>query len=288
MEDNIKKVLAKYDELAQLVLDQKMDELEDKMQEIPEDSDELSYEAYLQSLVMEETNAQTALMEDQEDELLDGMSMRDYFVGLSVDELLEIMEYCAVTLDRGMPASLIDALIEKAEISDDTYYKLINFSKSTIENAAWIEDELKDEDAIFGGRIVYGLDIVNGIREKILWPYNYISSIYSIDGLPERYNLLNDKLKLFKVYPFFRVDTEEKFSYYKMFFEKIKDNFYRNENIYSDFERTFAKNILNAESLKELQDNDNKIERILKIVDNRTELWKKQRYGKDISSNTCI
>ncbi|MCQ2466956.1 MAG: hypothetical protein MJ166_05510 [Clostridia bacterium] len=149
MEDNIKKVLAKYDELAQLVLDQKMDELEDKMQEIPEDSDELSYEAYLQSLVMEETNAQTALMEDQEDELLDGMSMRDYFVGLSVDELLEIMEYCAVTLDRGMPASLIDALIEKAEISDDTYYKLINFSKSTIENAAWIEDELKDEDAIF-------------------------------------------------------------------------------------------------------------------------------------------
>lgn len=149
MEDSIKKVLAKYDELAKLILDQKMDELADKMDEIPEDSDELSYEAYLQSVVMEETNEQTALMEDEEDDLLDGMSMREYFVGLSVDELLEIMDYCAVTLDRAAPSSLTDALIEKADINEDTYYKLINFSKATIENAAWIEEELKDEDDVF-------------------------------------------------------------------------------------------------------------------------------------------
>lgn len=149
MEDSIKKVLAKYDELAKLILDQKMDELADKMEEIPEDSDELSYESYLQSIVMAETNEQTALMEDEEDELLDGMSMREYFVGLSVDELLEIMEYCAVTLDRAAPASLTDALIDKADINEDTYYKLINFSKSTIENAAWTEEELTDEDSVF-------------------------------------------------------------------------------------------------------------------------------------------
>lgn len=149
MQDNIKKVLSKYDELAKLILDQKMDELADKMEEIPEDSDELSYEAYLQSVVMEETKAQTALMEDQEDELLDGMSMREYFDELSVEELLEILDYCAVTLDRNVPESVTDALVHKAEMNDETYMRLINFAQGTVNNAAWIEDELRDEDSVF-------------------------------------------------------------------------------------------------------------------------------------------
>ena len=99
MDDAIKKVLAKYDELSKLILDQKMDEMADKMMDVPADSDEMSYESYLQSQVMEETESQMALMEDQEDDLLDGMSMREYFLGLSVDELLEIQRYCAVNLD---------------------------------------------------------------------------------------------------------------------------------------------------------------------------------------------
>ncbi|MCR5617792.1 MAG: hypothetical protein K6F83_05855 [Clostridiales bacterium] len=149
MDDAIKKVLAKYDELSKLILDQKMDEMADKMMDIPADSDEMSYESYLQSQVMEETESQMALMEDQEDDLLDGMSMREYFLGLSVDELLEIQRYCAVNLDGKEPKSLTEALVGKAESDDMVYEKLRNYAAETIGDAAWIEEELKDENKIF-------------------------------------------------------------------------------------------------------------------------------------------
>ena len=149
MDDAIKKVLAKYDELSKLILDQKMDEMADKMMDIPADSDEMSYESYLQSQVMEETESQMTLMEDQEDDLLDGMSMREYFLGLSVDELLEIQRYCAVNLDGKEPKSLTEALVGKAESDDMVYEKLRNYAAETIGDAAWIEEELKDENKIF-------------------------------------------------------------------------------------------------------------------------------------------
>ena len=149
MDDAIKKVLAKYDELSKLILDQKMDEMADKMMDVPADSDEMSYESYLQSRVMEETESQMALMEDQEDDLLDGMSMREYFLGLSVDELLEIQRYCAVNLDGKEPKSLTEALVGKAESDDMVYEKLRNYAAETIGDAAWIEEELKDENKIF-------------------------------------------------------------------------------------------------------------------------------------------
>ena len=149
MDDGIRQVLAKYNELAKLILDQKLDEMADKMEDVPKDSDELSYEQYLQNLVMAETDEQMALMEDEEDELLDGMSMRDYFAGLSVEELLDIQEYCAVNLDGKQPKSLTEALIEKAEINDEVYEQLRTYAAKTIGGAAWTEDELKDEDKIF-------------------------------------------------------------------------------------------------------------------------------------------
>ena len=149
MDDAIKKVLSKYDELSKLILDQKMDEMADKMMDIPADSDELSYESYLQGQVMEEAESQMALMEDEEDESLDGMSMREYFKGLTVNELLEILEYCAVNLDGKEPKSLTEALVEKAETSDEVYERLREYAAQCIGEAAWIEEELKDEDKIF-------------------------------------------------------------------------------------------------------------------------------------------
>ncbi len=149
MDDGIKQVLAKYNELAKLILDQKLDEMADKMEDIPKDADEMTYEQYLQNLVMAETDEQMALMEDEEDELLDGMSMREYFVGLTVEQLLEIQEYCAVNLDGKQPKSLTEALVDKAEINDEVYEQLRNYAAKTIGEAAWTEDELKDEDKIF-------------------------------------------------------------------------------------------------------------------------------------------
>ncbi|MBO7449121.1 MAG: hypothetical protein J6U54_02025 [Clostridiales bacterium] len=149
MDDAIKQVLAKYDELSKLILDQKMDEMSDRMLDIPEDCDEMSYEAYLQHQVMDETEKQMAEMEDQEDDLLDGMSMREYFLGLSVDELLEVQAYCATELDGKEPKSLTDALVDKAEADEMIYQKLRDHAAQVIGEAAWIEEELKDENKMF-------------------------------------------------------------------------------------------------------------------------------------------
>ena len=142
MEDGIKKVLAKYNELAKLILDQKLDEMADQMEDVPADSDEMTYEQYLQNKVMAETDEQMSLMEDEEDELLDDMSMREYFVGLSIDELLEIQEYCALNLDGKQPKSLTEALVSKAEINEEVYDRLRTYAAKTIGDAAWTEDEL--------------------------------------------------------------------------------------------------------------------------------------------------
>lgn len=78
------------------------------------------------------------------------------------------------------------------------------------------------------------------------------------DFLKER-NKLNDRLKLFRVYPFMKVDTEEKFEFYKKFFEKIESDFHKNENIYNDMEKYFAYSLLNTSTLDEYMKNYNKV-----------------------------
>ena len=82
------------------------------------------------------------------------------------------------------------------------------------------------------------------------------SKIY--DYLKE-HDKLDNRLKLFRVYPFFKVDTEEKFDFYKIFFEKIKDNFLKNENIYNELERYFAYSLLNSSDYEEYLKNYNKV-----------------------------
>jgi len=82
------------------------------------------------------------------------------------------------------------------------------------------------------------------------------SMIY--DYLKE-HNKLDDRLKLFRVYPFMKVDTEEKFEYYKKFFEKIEPDFHKNEDIYNDMEKFFAYSLLNTSSYEEYLKNYNKV-----------------------------
>ena len=82
------------------------------------------------------------------------------------------------------------------------------------------------------------------------------SMIY--DFLKER-NMLDDKLKLFRVYPFIKVDTEEKFNFYKNFFEKIETDFRKNENIYNEMEKYFAYSLLKSSNYDEYLKNYNKI-----------------------------
>ena len=86
---------------------------------------------------------------------------------------------------------------------------------------------------------------VETLNRKDLEHMTAYSTIY--DYLNE-HNIKDDRLKLFRVYPFFKVDTDEKFDYYKMFFEKIKDDYNRNEELYNELEKYFAQSILSSQN----------------------------------------
>lgn len=79
--------------------------------------------------------------------------------------------------------------------------------------------------------------------------YDYLKKQGKLDG----------RLKLFRVYPFMKVDSEEKFDYYKKFFEKIEADFHKNEDIYNEMEKFFAYSLLNTATYDEYLKNYNKI-----------------------------
>ena len=98
--------------------------------------------------------------------------------------------------------------------------------------------------------------VAKSIDDRDLQHIKAHSMIY--DYLKEN-NKLDDKLKLFRVYPFMKVDTEEKFNFYKMFFEKIEYDFHKNESIYNDMEKYFAHSLLNSATYEEYLENYNKV-----------------------------
>lgn len=144
MDESIKEVLKRYDQLAALILDQKVDEFMDKMDEIPPDDDDMTYETYIQKMAVAETEEATRQMENEPDEALGGKNMYEFFAGKSVEELKEILFYAAKELDRGVPDSIIEAL---AKADDKNAVK--SFARQTVNDAAWIDDELKEEDDLF-------------------------------------------------------------------------------------------------------------------------------------------
>jgi len=78
------------------------------------------------------------------------------------------------------------------------------------------------------------------------------------DCLKEQ-NKLDDRLKLFRVYPFMKVDSSEKFIEYKQFFEKISEDLKKNENIYNELEKYFANSLLSSSDYEEYLKNYNKV-----------------------------
>ena len=91
IEQKVIDVLKRYDEIAGLILEQKVDEFADKMDEKPPEEDDATYEQYLHRIAMQETEEQSLLMEAEPQESLGGMSMNEYFATLSFEELTEIL-----------------------------------------------------------------------------------------------------------------------------------------------------------------------------------------------------
>lgn len=95
-------------------------------------------------------------------------------------------------------------------------------------------------------------DSITGIAKyKNNRDYSVMKAYSLIFDYFNKNNLFDNKIKLFCVWPFYQVDTAEKFFLYKDFFEKIKVNFQKNIDLYNDLERFFAESILSVESLDE-------------------------------------
>lgn len=144
MKEEIVKVLERYDQLVGLILDQKIDEFADKMDERPPEEDDVTYETYLQRVAMKETEEQSRLMEEEPNDILGGLSMNDYFKQLPFEELKEVLEYSALELDRGVPDSVINAVAKSSDKG-----AVVAYAQQVVKDAAWTDEELGNEDALF-------------------------------------------------------------------------------------------------------------------------------------------
>ena len=143
MRDDIKELLKRYDEIGALILEQKLDEFGDKLDQKPEGVDEATYEEYIQRLAKEETEIATEKLENEPDEKLGDKSMRQIMDELSFEEKTEALEFCALNLDRGVPVSLISCISEESSDIVREYCGRI------IGECAWTEEELSDDNVLF-------------------------------------------------------------------------------------------------------------------------------------------
>ena len=159
-------VLKRYDEIAGLILEQKVDEFADKMDEKPPEEDDVTYEQYLHRVAMQETEEQSLLMEAEPQEALGGLSMNEFFAKLSFAELTEILEYCATELDRGVPASVVNALVN---IDDAAMVE--GYARTMVRESAWRDEEMDNEDKLFEmefQKVKASLKILSGRRDATL------------------------------------------------------------------------------------------------------------------------
>jgi len=143
MKEEIKDLLKRYDEIGALILEQKLDEFGDKLDQKPEGVDDATYEEYIQRLAKEETDEATEKLENEPDERLGDKSMRQILDEMSFDEKTEALEYSALNLDRGVPPSLISS------ISEENADMVREYCGRIIGECAWTEEELSDDNVLF-------------------------------------------------------------------------------------------------------------------------------------------
>jgi len=143
MREDIKELLKRYDEIGALILEQKLDEFGDRLDQKPEGVDDATYEEYIQRLAKEETDMATIKLENEPDERLGDKSMREVWDEMTFEEKTEALEYSALNLDRGVPQSLVSSIAsEPSETVRDYCGRIIG-------ECAWTEDEMSDENVLF-------------------------------------------------------------------------------------------------------------------------------------------
>jgi hypothetical protein len=143
MREDIKDLLKRYDEIGALILEQKLDEFGDKLDQKPEGVDDTTYEEYIQRLAKDETDEATAKLENEPDERLGDKSMRQVIDELSFEEKTEALEFAALNLDRGVPQSLA------ASIAAEDPDEVRDYCGKVIGECAWTEEEMTDDNVLF-------------------------------------------------------------------------------------------------------------------------------------------
>ena len=143
MREDIKDLLKRYDEIGALILEQKLDEFGDKLDQKPEGVDDTTYEEYIQRLAKDETDEATAKLENEPDERLGDKSMRQVIDELSFEEKTEALEFAALNLDRGVPQSLA------ASIATEDPDEVRDYCGKVIGECAWTEEEMTDDNVLF-------------------------------------------------------------------------------------------------------------------------------------------
>lgn len=143
MREDIKDLLKRYDEIGALILEQKLDEFGDKLDQKPEGVEDTTYEEYIQRLAKDETDKATAKLENEPDERLGDKSMRQVIDELSFEEKTEALEFAALNLDRGVPQSLA------ASIAAEDPDEVRDYCGKVIGECAWTEEEMTDDNVLF-------------------------------------------------------------------------------------------------------------------------------------------
>jgi len=143
MREDIRELLKRYDEIGALILEQKLDEFGDKLDQKPDGVDDATYEEYIQRLAKEETDEATFKLENEPDERLGDRSMRQIWDEMDFEEKTEALEYSALNLDRGVPLSLA------ASIATEPGDMVRDYCGRVIGECAWTEEEMGDADVIF-------------------------------------------------------------------------------------------------------------------------------------------
>ena len=162
MREDIKELLKRYDEIGALILEQKLDEFGDKLDQKPEGVDDATYEEYIQRLAKEETDMATVKLENEPDERLGDKSMRQVWDEMSFDEKTEVLEYSALNLDRGVPQSLVSSIAaEPSDIVRDYCGRIIG-------ECAWTEEEMADDNVLFEmqfQKVIACIDVLIQMKE---------------------------------------------------------------------------------------------------------------------------
>lgn len=143
MTEELVNILKRYDEIVAIVLDQKIDEYAELLNQKPEGTDDATYEEYIQRVAKDEADKLTEQFEEEEDEKLGGKSLHQIFDEMTLEQKEEALEYCALELDREVPKSLI-----KSMASDENRDQVRNYCATVLGDSAWTEEEL-GEDKIF-------------------------------------------------------------------------------------------------------------------------------------------